>query len=194
MKTKASRELFDYWNRQRGLRLAPSRTDIDPAAISGVLGDTLMITREAGVEPVFRLAGTRVCSLFGRELKSENFVSLWDARSHAELRSLLDQLLEDATGFVAGVTSQTDEGAPVALELLLLPLYRAGTTEARSIGVLSSHAQNGPVELQSVSGLTLTNWRVVGPRLEELMLPRHVDVPTSVTQRFGIVVHQGGRS
>ena len=43
MKHPSNRELFDYWNKRRGERLAPERADIEPAAIRHVLGDTFVI-------------------------------------------------------------------------------------------------------------------------------------------------------
>src|SRR5262245_1342939 len=89
MKHPASRELYAYWTAQRGTRRAPNRNQIDPGVIRGILGDSFMINREVGTDAVFRLAGTRICDMFGRELKGERFLSLWDARSHTELRMLL---------------------------------------------------------------------------------------------------------
>ena len=193
MKHNVSRDLFAYWDKQRGVRLAPTRNDIDPGAIRGVLGDCFMLTREPGLEPTFRLAGTRICELFGRELKGAPFLSLWDVRSHAELGALLDQAAEETAGFVAGVTAEVDDGAPLALELLLLPLFGAGATEPRSIGTLASLTAANRPNLQTVSGLTLTGWRLVGPQIETTIVPRHVDLPPANPVRAGLRVHPGGR-
>ncbi|MGZ3410282.1 MAG: PAS domain-containing protein [Xanthobacteraceae bacterium] len=192
MKNKASQELFSYWNAQRGLRRAPARNDINPGALRSVLGDTFMLTREAGVEPTFRLAGTRICDMFGRELKGTTFLTLWDARSHRELQEILEHLSEETAGVVAGVIGQADDEAPLPLEMLLLPLYGAGATEARSIGTLAPASPAGRLDLQSVSGLSLQGWRVVGPQVEDVMVPRYVDTPA--VARPGLVVHSGGRT
>src|SRR3954454_9451040 len=43
MKHASIRELFAYWNLRRGARLAPDRSDIDPAVIRGVLADTFIL-------------------------------------------------------------------------------------------------------------------------------------------------------
>ena len=40
MKHPSARELYDYWNAQRGLRAAPERADIEPGAIRRALADT----------------------------------------------------------------------------------------------------------------------------------------------------------
>ena len=81
MKHASTRALFDYWNTQRGHRAAPERADIDPAAIRHALGDTFMLAADFVDQLRFRLAGTRVCALFGREIKGEGFTALWSEAS-----------------------------------------------------------------------------------------------------------------
>jgi hypothetical protein len=191
MKNKVSRQLLDYWNAQRGERRLPARNQIVPGEISSILGDTFMLTRDA--DPIFRLAGTRICEMFGRELKGTVFTSLWDARSHRMLRGLLDELAEENLGAVAAVIGATDEGAPVTLEMLLLPLGGGGATEPRSIGTLVPMSGTPRPELQSVSGLALGTWRLVGPQLEEILVPRFPEAPLDIPARPTLVVHRGGR-
>ena len=77
MKHPSNQRLFEYWNERRGERLAPERADIEPGAIRQVLGDTFVIGASGVESHVFRLAGTRLCALFGRELKAESFTRLW---------------------------------------------------------------------------------------------------------------------
>ena len=77
MKHAASRELYAYWEERRGQRSAPERADIEPGAIRAALSDTFILELDADDRHVFRLAGTRVCALFDRELKGERFVDLW---------------------------------------------------------------------------------------------------------------------
>ena len=89
MKHPSSRELFEYWNERRGRRCAPDRADIEPGAIRRVLADTFILTFDAEAGHPFRIAGTRVCAAFGRELKSEPFVGLWAPQSTALVRDLL---------------------------------------------------------------------------------------------------------
>jgi hypothetical protein len=72
MKHPANRELYGYWNERRGDRLAPERADIEPSAIRQVLGDTFVLAADGIAHHPFRLAGTRLCALFGRELKGES--------------------------------------------------------------------------------------------------------------------------
>src|SRR5215469_2101579 len=71
MKHAACRELYAYWDERRGKRPAPERAEIEPGAIRHVLSDALILGLDAGTGHPFRLAGTRMCALFGRELKNE---------------------------------------------------------------------------------------------------------------------------
>jgi hypothetical protein len=137
MKHAASRGLFAHWSERRGLRALPERGDIEPAAIRAVLGDTFILGAEPGEELRFRLAGTRVCALFGRELKDETFTALWDAGHQAAMRRLLATVREEEVGVVAGARGRTPEGFSCDLELLVLPLRHRGRSGRRMLGALA---------------------------------------------------------
>ena len=77
MKLASTRDVFSHWDTCRGLRQAPDREDIEPGAIRRALGDVFMLDLEPGFGHPFRLAGTRLCALFGRELKATAFFPLW---------------------------------------------------------------------------------------------------------------------
>src|SRR5205807_1852183 len=98
MKHSSSRELFAYWDRQRGSRAAPERVDIEPAAIRRVLGDTFILGADADLDHRFRLAGTRICALFGRELKNEAFVALFEQPHQSSVRELAAIVAEETVG------------------------------------------------------------------------------------------------
>ena len=83
MKHAASRELYAYWEERRGTRPAPERAEIEPGAIRGVLSDAFILALDGSAGHPVRLAGTRVCALFGRELKGESFLDLWGAAKPA---------------------------------------------------------------------------------------------------------------
>jgi len=137
MKHSSSRELFAYWDRQRGNRAAPERVDIEPAAIRRVLGDTFILGADVGIEHRFRLAGTRVCALFGRELKNEPFVTLFEQPHQSSVRELVAIVAEETVGVIAGIHGRTTEGFATELELLLLPLCHRGNINQRMVGILA---------------------------------------------------------
>ena len=71
MKHPASRRLFSYWEELRGKRPAPERAEIEPGAIRQILSEAFIVALDPAAGYSFRLAGTRVCALFCRELKGE---------------------------------------------------------------------------------------------------------------------------
>jgi hypothetical protein len=89
MKHHTTQALFNYWTRKRGRRRAPVRSDIDPADIRRILADTFILTADFVNEIRVRLAGTRVCALFAREIKGETFDDLWSEASREQVHDLV---------------------------------------------------------------------------------------------------------
>jgi hypothetical protein len=190
MKHAASRELFAYWDEKRGTRVAPERTEIEPGAIRGVLSDTFILALDRSAGHPVRLAGTRVCALFDREIKGEPFLNLWAAASRPIIGSLLTILADECTGTVAGVTAENSQGEPIDLELLLLPLGARRPSFARAIGVLAPLNIPPWLGTSPIGGLTLGGRRHVGAELEKRLLPRFM----TPRLRRGLMVYEGGRA
>ena len=189
MKHAASRELFNYWEERRGGRLAPERSDIEPGAIRQALSDTFILElNDATDGHSFRLAGTRVCALFGRELKGESFVDLWALSSRGPIADLLTISSEESVGTVAGVTAQSTAGDSIELELLLLPLGLRRPRLARTIGILAPLKPPLWLGASVIGALTLGSRRHIGAVAKTRLLPRFM------APRRGLVVHQGGRT
>jgi hypothetical protein len=189
MKHAASRELYAYWEAKRGRRPAPERSEIEPGAIRGVLSDAfiLALDRKAG-HPV-RLAGTRVCALFGRELKQESFLDLWSTLNRPVMESLIGLLTDECTGTVAGVTAHNDDGETIDLELLLLPLGVHRPSFARAIGVLAPIKIPAWLGVRPIGPMTLGGRRHVGAALDKRLMPRFM----APRGQRGLVVYEGGR-
>jgi len=190
MKHPSSCDLYAYWNERRATRALPERADIEPGAIRHLLGDAFIIALDAPAGYPFRLAGTRVCALFGRELKGEPFTDLWAIVSRAAVRDILTVLREESVGLVAGVSARSAADAGLELELLLLPLAGRGPSHARAIGVLAPMARPDWLGASQLGGLILGHRRHVGPAAERA-LPRFMAAPGRL--RRGLVLHQGGR-
>jgi len=190
MKHAASRELYAYWEKRRGQRPAPERAEIEPGALRQVLSDTFILALDDKARHPFRLAGTRVCALFGRELKGESFIDLWAAASRPLMSGLLAILADECVGTVAGVTAHSDEGEPLDLELLLLPLGASRPSFARAIGVLAPLKIPQWLGVNPIGALTLGSRRHLGIAAEKRLLPRFM----ASRSRRGFVVYDGGRS
>lgn len=194
MKHASTRAIFDYWNEKRGNRPAPERADIDPAAIRHALGDTFMLAADFVDQLRFRLAGTRVCALFCREIKGEEFPALWSETSATAIGELLDVVNNETIGAVAGVTGRTADGAEIDLEFLLLPLAHAGHARIRGLGVLVPVDPPYWLGEKPVVALELGTLRHLGSGFESFGAPDFAHPTEAVELRHGFVVYSGGRA
>ena len=193
MKHPSNRDLYAYWNERRGNRMAPERADIEPSAIRQVLGDTFVLAVDGMAQHPFRLAGTRLCALFGRELKSESFVKLWERSGQTAMRELLAVVMEEKTGVVASVTGSTADDSILAvnLELVLLPLSHQTRSEARVLGALAPMAAPYWLGAKAVGPLTLGMFRHIGASAD-MTVPRFKAAAGRL--KHGLTVYDGGRA
>ncbi len=194
MRHPSTKAVFDYWNAQRGLRLAPERADIDPIAIRHALGDTIMLAADFVDQIRFRLAGTRVCALFCRELKGETFTGLWNETSRDLVQELLGIVTSEQVGAIAGVRGRAADGDTVELELLLLPLAHAGHARIRALGVLAPARPPYWLGEKPVAELELTTLRHIGQSGANEDVPEFGRRTPQVGRlRHGFLVYNGGR-
>ena len=192
VKHSSTRQLFAYWDAQRGSRRAPERDDIDPGAIRRVLADTFMLAVDARAGHPFRIAGTRVCAAFGRELRSTAFIDLWYGEDRQRLADLLAAVALETIAIVASARAEGANGE-IVFELLLLPLGHPGQAGARLLGALA------PAEIpcwfgtSALSRLALGSHRFLPPgisgNLRSGLVPRQA--PARLVR--GLLVYDGGR-
>ena len=197
MKHSSTRELFDYWNVQRGQRAAPERSDIDPAAIRGALADTFILSFDERSGHPFRIAGTRVCALFARELKGQSFLALWSRDGLEAIRNLATIVAHESIGVVASAAGRAaEDNSQLDLELLLLPLRNFGRTDSRLLGALAPTEAPRWLGARPLRGLTLGSLRYVGPGLTSSApsAPPQPVTPIAGRVRHGLVVYDGGLS
>ena len=192
MKHPAIRELFDYWNLRRGRRAAPDRADIEPGAIRRVLADTFILSFDRAAGHPFRIAGTRVCAAFGRELKNEGFLNLWSVESRPLARDLLDIVGNEAVGAVASARAISTLGSTHELEMLVLPLSHRGRTDARVLGALASRGTSHWLGAGTLGRLTLGPLRYLGTHTERA--PPIAPVRPEGRIRHGFIVYDGGQT
>jgi hypothetical protein len=193
MKHATTRLVFSYWDALRGERAAPERGEVDPGEIRHALADTFILELACDRTAEIRLAGTRLCALFGRELKGKHFASLWRASLVADLDHYLGIVVEDTTGLVIGLVGTTDEGSTIDLEMILLPLRHRGKTHARILGALSPAFVPPWIGFYPLTSLQTKSLRVLSTagRVSEVEISRADASPGERRSRF--VVHAGGR-
>jgi hypothetical protein len=187
MKHPSVRELFRYWDDLRRSRPAPERGDIEPVAIRSVLADAFILSFEPHSGHPFRVAGTRVCAMFGREMKGESFLSLFSENGRSDMRNLIGVVARESIGVVASVCECN--GAQPALELLILPLAYDGRTDARLLGVLVPCELPPWLGRRALAALDLATHRYLGNTLS-----LRVPVEGAPRTRHGFVVYEGGYS
>ncbi len=194
MKHSSNRELFEYWNKQRGRRPAPERAEIEPGAIRRVLADTFILAFDARAGHPFRIAGTRVCALFGRELKGASFFDLWAAQSRDSIGDLLAIVANESVGVVASASGASADNAALDVELLLLPLSHRGRIETRVLGALAPAEVPHWIGASALGGLTLGTLRYVGAEVTARSALRIVPIMPHGRIRHGLVVYDGGQT
>jgi hypothetical protein len=159
MKHPSNRAFYDYWDAQRGGAAAPDRSEIEPGAVRELLGDIFVLSYQPANGHPFRVAGTRVCALLGRDLKGAGFTTLFAPDSRREIEDILGIVAEEILATVAGISAIAADGATVHLELLLLPFSARAHTPLSLTGLLA------PLDLPGADPLgafTLTSWRTIG--------------------------------
>lgn len=164
MRHPASRELHAYWDRLRGARAAPDQSRVDPAALSGVLGSLFVLDAESERGFPFRLAGTRICDLFGRELRERPLLELFAEADRGSIRDTVTAVVDDAAVAVAGVEAATEKvSGRIEAELLLLPLRHEGPSRSRLIGSLGILEGGALAEVTFVRELSVRQVRILWP-------------------------------
>ena len=154
--------LYNYWNEVRADRLAPQRLEIEPSRIAGILSQTFMLEWvDRGTYP-YRLAGTRVCEMFGSELRGKNFLDGWDEEDRRVLEGHLATICAQgavAQLFLEGVL---DARRRVEFGANLLPLYHAGKI-TRLIGAMSATSAPHWLGLEPLRSRRLKQHRLIWP-------------------------------
>ncbi|MBX3582657.1 MAG: PAS domain-containing protein [Rhizobiaceae bacterium] len=135
MKQDGSIALFQYWNRLRGQRAAPKRTEIEPADIKSLLADTFILERDMRGKAIFRLAGTRLCATYGGELRSLSFTSLWIKRDQGLMDRLIMGVFDQQNAIVVSFQGHSRNQRTNPFEMVVLPL-NGGVDSPRCIGII----------------------------------------------------------
>jgi hypothetical protein len=138
MQQPTSRQLYAYWDSVRNGRVAPRRFEIEPAKIAGLLPETFIAESAGHLGYRFRLAGTKICEQFGRELRGADLLALWDISDRDAVASLLRNIFADGAVGYGLFRAYTSTERHTAFELLLLPLMHVGETINRVLGAITA--------------------------------------------------------
>jgi hypothetical protein len=199
MRHQATQALYAYWNEVRRDRLAPRRLEIQPARIGDILLDTFILERAGAKEFRFRLAGTRVSSRFGIDLRAQDFLACWREADRALFEHHLEAIGDlGRVGLFTGEGETVDErghATLVTFELLVLPLVHTGQSIDRLLCLLVPlDAPSGRPDAP-IQGLRLAAAEAVWPNGHAADTPSLADrqLPLNPNVRLARIVRQGRR-
>jgi hypothetical protein len=183
MKHPSNREFFAYWDEKRGEARAPDRGEIEPGAVRELLGDIFVLSYDGAAGHPFRVAGTRVCALLGRDLKDRSFSALFAPDARREIEEIIAVVAEEMQAAVAGITATSEDGSPAHLELLLLPFSARAHTPLSLTGLLAPFESGHRV----LRDFKLTSWRYLAHPPQKLV-PRAL---RKLKIARGLMVYEG---
>jgi hypothetical protein len=172
-------ELFSYWNRLRGERAAPKRSEIEPMDIRLYLADTFILENHPRDAASFRLAGTRVCAIFGRELKNISFYSLFCAEDLKILKCLLLSCFNEKTASILSFEGTSRSKVSLDFECVLLPLDNDSNSE-RLFGAIIAKQKPFWLGADIIVNCRLTSLKVINP-ISDMNITLQKSVSSSYT-------------
>jgi hypothetical protein len=178
MRNQATRAVFDYWINLKGDRSAPLRTEVDPTALRHLLPHLFIAAVDEEGVLAFRLAGTRICDLFGRELRGTAFDHAWfEVGQPQPLHIARNVIHHEQPALVDLVAANAD--ARQAYEMLLLPLRSTDEMESdRLFGALLPRGAPFPAVALPVDGLEMESWTFLTGGASHFGVPVTVDQST----------------
>lgn len=168
MRHKATIALFQYWDRLRADRRAPHRAEIEPVDIKSLLADTFILENDRSGEAIFRLAGTRLCATYGKELKGSSFPLLWSPRDQRIISRHAASVFHHDSVVAIGFEGIGANGKSVEFEMVMLPLQGEGGN-TRSLGAVTAATQPYWLGAVPITENRIASLRIIDPEQERLL-------------------------
>lgn len=139
-----TKRMMDYWltllanandiHIEGPTKIWPDRSDIQPAACPDILGDMFILDIKSS-HSQYRLAGTRLCAMHGRELKNEGFADSFAEQDQKTAENWVFGLGTDDYAVLICADATNARGKILPLETLLMPLNHHGSRGHRVLGI-----------------------------------------------------------
>lgn len=149
-----TRALFAYWDRLRGDRDVPFRTEIDPRDMECDARYLFILESLGNGNIRFRLAGSAIGDAFGMELRGMSIRAIMEGKSRQNISALVEEVLDEPGVGYARLIEDSD--LATNWEMLLLPLKSDFGSVNRVIGAL--HPVSGA---PSQAGVDVSSLRFV---------------------------------
>lgn len=131
-----TKAVFDYWNAIRKGQLAAPRDAIDPCALRSNLPQIFILQRHDDDHITFRLAGTGLCAIFGREFRDQNIFTLFTGDCAETARDFIQHIIAGPRVGILRTTGFTLDKREANFEMLMLPLMDHKGEVCRILGSL----------------------------------------------------------
>jgi hypothetical protein len=124
---REQRELFDYWRACAKGTSMPSRANINPASIPALLPGISIL--DAGKQPdeiIYRLAGTRLRDIFGREVTGKSVFDLEFGEKRNYWLAVYRRVIEERVPMQGAIKGPVADRDHVVLFWMRLPLSDDG--------------------------------------------------------------------
>lgn len=163
------RALLHHWEELCAGDGVPSHAQIHPRALKKILPIVFMLDVSNPTEPVYSLAGTRLCEQFGGELRGEPFFATWEASSVSVANALMQTSQEQRVPISFEILTTFGGLQLVDVEIVLAPLTCGDAGIERFIGAM--HIANPQPLLYSGT--------VISQRLVATQIAQHPSVRSS---------------
>ena len=128
-------EVFHYWERMRGDRPLPLRSDIDPAGIARHLpGISLVEVKRDPLDFVYRLIGTREVAARGNDPTGQRVAENWFGSSAQDVIANYERVVASRSFLYDKDRFVKPDGRYVLDESLFLPLSIGGEEVGQILG------------------------------------------------------------
>jgi hypothetical protein len=183
MRSKTTIEVYAYWDELRGHRDVPARGQIEPADIRHILPDLFILEKTPRGEIRFRLAGTRICALFARELRGTRFDALWLGEQTTRLERIASDVMARKAPVVLTAAAIAGTADDLPTELVLLPLKSPDGSVDRIIGALVPLSRPHWLGATPVNFLDLGGIRVLDIEKASPFLQNRPEIPLPANPR-----------
>ncbi|WP_190311458.1 PAS domain-containing protein [Rhizobium phaseoli] len=168
MRVQTTIEIFDYWNRIRGAADAPLKSQVEPSAVPHLLQSLFILEAREDGDIVFRLAGTRICDLFGRDLRGERFSSLWAHGQHGDIERTAIGVMDHAMPALFNTTGYSIVGHQASFEIIMMPLRSSNGACDRVLGAIAPVAAASWLEIVPLEFLALDRSRLLPEKFSKV--------------------------
>lgn len=129
-----SRELFRAWERTRGAKSAPMRSQMTMSELTGIVPWVCILHRDPNrMSYVFRLAGSAVCDIWGRQLTNTVAFQDWPGFDRETIVRALDTVVGMKQPCVARFVAHSFGGREVGFEFTAVPVLAANGSDVHAM-------------------------------------------------------------